>query len=185
MKTLFENECCAAAWGLSDFYKDCEEEIKTVWESGEDFTTDYGCKKEIHYANIERRNGTTTVTARAYIDELMELIDTAIWRAYGGNDKSSGGYDAVSKIFNLDPNTDEDKIHDRMQEIADSVCEMYEEGHEASSELPPGATWDQFVETLDRCETEAATKAEECYQAIVEAIKWYLEECLYIDLGSK
>lgn len=178
MKTLFENEGYASQWSLSDFYEDCEAEIKAVWESGEDFATDFGCKKEIHYASVERIGGTTTVTARSYIDELMDLIDTAIWSAYGGNDKSSCGYDAVSKIFKLDPHKDDDEIYSRMEDIADAVCEIYQEGHEHTETLPPGATWDQFVDTLDRCESEAAEKAEDCYKAIVECAKWYLEECL-------
>ena len=102
MKTIEQSSAYGAHWGLTDLYDEEAKNLRVAVESGEDFEFDYGCKKEIRYANITREGGDLTVTCRAYIDELPELTDTVIWRAFGGNDYADSGYHAIAKYHDLD-----------------------------------------------------------------------------------
>jgi hypothetical protein len=176
----------AAKWGLSDFYEDIEPRVKDVWEDkDQNFKFSWGCKKEIHYCEAERVDGTTTIEARAYIDELYDLVDTALWRAYGGSGKCSGGYDAVAKIHGLDPRKDEGKIHELMEECQGFAEETYEECHFGSAELDANATWDDFIRAIDEAETKAEKAAEANYQSVIEVMKWVIEEQWGVDLEEE
>lgn len=175
-----------AKWGLSDFNEGDEAIIREAWDRPDfNFKADWGCKKEIQYAHVERVDGVTTIRATACVDELHDLIDTCIWKDYGGNDKCNSGWDAVCRIFNLNPNTDDEIGYEKFDEICEALAECYEEYHEAQVELPVGATWDDFINGIDEASTKAEAHAEECFKSLVESVKRYMENYWDVQLEEE
>ena len=80
----------AAKYSLTDLFDAPFEMLKRVWESGEDFTTYYGCSKEFHYAKILRENGFTTIEVTAEMDNLFgsdnQLVFDALSEEFGYED---------------------------------------------------------------------------------------------------
>ena len=167
----------AAKWALSDFYEEDEELLRSIWMTeGQSFVADWGCKKEINYCHVERVNGRTTIIAKAFIDELPEIADTCLWRAFGGNDKCDSGWDALAKIHGLDCDKDHDRLISLFEDLEDYLRESHFEEHEAERLLESEATWEDFIDAIDEAESTAMRKAEECYQDLVEMTKRFLTD---------
>lgn len=172
MRDIFENYPGAycAHWSLAGMYDDAMGQLMEAIDSGENFTANWGCKKEIHYATITRIDGKMFISCVAFIDELPDLVDTMIWRAVGGNDVCDSGYDWVCKHHDLDPEKDADKAQEIMEEIEGWIVDQYSEDYEAhTSAMNPD--YDEVMKMVDKCEDEAAEKAEKAYQDMVETIR--------------
>lgn len=164
-----------AHWYLSDLYPENEEILRKAWDTpGLNFRAQLSCKKEIHYATVERVEGVTTIRATSCLDDLEDLVDTCIWQACGGNDYSGGGWDAIGKIFDLDPDADHDEIYKRLDEVCVSQAEDYTGETQAEVVLPAGATWDEFIKALDTAEYKADTQADAYFKDLIESVKTYM-----------
>ena len=171
MKTIEQSSAYGAHWGLTDLYDEEAKNLRVAVESGEDFEFDYGCKKEIRYANITREGGDLTVTCRAYIDELPELTDTVIWRAFGGNDYADSGYHAIAKYHDLDLTKDETKIMEIMEECEGWLDDIYQECHESMVNLGDCRNYDEVITTIDGLEEEVENAAQQNYWDMIECAK--------------
>lgn len=91
----------AAKWGVTDFYEDYEQALKAAIATGLPFDTGwYSVKKEIQSGRISRAktNGPITVEGSVSMDDGSDLLDTAFWKAAGGNQFCDSGWDALTKI---------------------------------------------------------------------------------------
>lgn len=162
----------AAKWALSDFYEEDEKLLRSIWVTeGQSFVADWGCKKEINYCHVERINGKTTIIAKAFIDELPEIADTCLWQAFGGNDKCESGWDGLAKIHGLDCDKDHDRLCSLFEELEERLSSYYSEEHESVESLESEATWEDFINAIDKAESTAMREAEECYQQLVEVCR--------------
>lgn len=174
MKNILENHAYGSTWGITCFYDDCEALLRQALDSGEDFLAEWGAKKEITFATVERGAGITYVEVRTGLDDLPDLVDTAVWRAFGGNDFSTSGFDAICKLHNLDPEKDGEKATTILEEIEDGVQDIYQEYFGGSVDLPRNASFDEIVEALERLESKAERDGHVCYDDIVDYIReWW------------
>ena len=134
----------AASWGLTDFYDECETLLRSVVESGEDFETDWGCKKEIRYASIVRDGGCVVVTVTSHMDDLYESDDLI--------------YDALWERMHTEEEIPADVI-ERIRDIA--IDNGIEDQNEAAFALPRSATFEDICEAIVKLEdyTEAGNTA--------------------------
>lgn len=134
----------AAQWGLTDFYSECEDLLRSAVESCKDFETDWGCKKEIRYASVVRDGGCVVVTVTSHMDDLYEDGDLI--------------YDALWERLHI-----EDEIPEEMFErIRDFAIDCgIEDQSEAAFALPRSATFEDICEAIEKLEdyTEASNTA--------------------------
>ena len=79
-------------YGLTDLYPKCEENLRTLMESGEDFRTAWDCKKELLSALVMRIDGKLRVTVSAWTDDLWESDDLI----YDAIDEATGREECVT-----------------------------------------------------------------------------------------
>lgn len=171
MKIIKPSSAYGAHWGLTDLYDEDAKNLREAVESGEDFVFEYGCKKEIRRAEIKRVNGELTVWCESELDELGSITDTIMWEAMGGNAYAGSGYSAVAKYHDLDPNKDEDKVMQIMEECEGWFEDIYEECHEHTVDLGICLDYDQVVAAIDDAENEAEAAAQKCYGDMIECAK--------------
>jgi hypothetical protein len=125
----------AAKWGLTDFYPEAEQKLKDLLASGEDFTTTYGCKKEIRYCEITKDTGADDlwVTVTAWMDDLWDG-DALI-------------YDTMKEEIELP----EDIIYGIREAAID--CEI-DDHTTLSILLPASATYADVIEAIESLEAE-------------------------------
>lgn len=152
----------AAKWGISDFYEDSEELLREALDSGEDFTTEWGCKKEIRYATLTKEDGKITVQVCCHMDDLYEeddLIYDALW----------------SRL-----RTEEELPDELIESIRETASEEWMHDYaEAEAELPASATFEEICAKLEELETDAEKENDETFNHLcnmVEAMyKWWKE----------
>lgn len=175
MQELFINSgTYAAKWGVTDLYEDEDKLLREAIASGEPFTTGwYGAKKEIEYALIVREvaGGPIRVEGRSIMDDGPDLVDTALWRAAGGNDFCVSGWDALDKHGVVDD--------DAKYQLIDDICEACDLGEnnlaEGEVELPATATYDEVMEALDKLIGEADASNTDWFNDTVEYCKLILK----------
>jgi hypothetical protein len=172
MENIIDGHSYGSTWGITCFYEDVETKFRAVFESGEDFYAAWGAKKEIVYAEVERGKDELWVVVRTSIDELPELVDTAVWRAFGGNDYADSGFDAICKSHDLDPKKDEARALEILEEIQTQLEDVYQETFALSRRLPRTTTFDEMVDDLSELEDAVNKESGACYVAMVE----YIEE---------
>ena len=176
MKNILAGHVYGSTWGITCFYDDCEEIFRKAVDSGEDFYAEWGAKKECVRAEVERTEDTVKVKVEVSIDELSELMDTAVWRAFGGNDFAGSGFDAICKLHDLDRANDKDfeRAMEILEELEDGVRDMYMEHFAVYETLPLNATFEQIVNILNKLEDEMQAESQRCYDDIVEYIRvWW------------
>lgn len=152
----------AAKWGLSDFYEDSEAKLREALASGEDFTTEWGCKKEIRYATLTKEGDTISLLVSCHMDDLYEeddLIYDALWARLRSEEELP------------------EEIIDSIREVA--ADEWMHDYAEASAELPASATFEEICAKLEELETDAEKENDETFNHLcdmVEAMyKWWKE----------
>ena len=86
-------------WGLTDLYAECEEKLRDLLQSGEEFITDWcGSKKEIISARYSRHNGVITVEVCQSIDDLDDLLRSLCGRLLSGEAGKDGGAEEEDEI---------------------------------------------------------------------------------------
>lgn len=161
----------AAKWSLSDFYEEDEVILKNAIASGENFKAEWGCKKEIHYASLEKNDNGICIEVRVYIDELEDLLDTAIWQAAGGNDVCSCGWHWLQMHH-------KGKEHEVFESLIKLIRQgdYYPECHTCTLVLLRDAIFEEVVDTINEAEDEAEKIAEQCYQEISILVKQWMEK---------
>ena len=139
-------------WGLTDLYAECEEKLRDLLQSGEEFITDWcGSKKEIISARYSRLNGVITVEVCQSIDGLWESEDLI--------------YDAVWEKLHTEELELPEEIIDSIRDA--SIDEGIDDNITLSEELPSDASYDDVMAAVGRLEnsTDEALSA------------WYKELC--------
>lgn len=171
MKVIKLTGSYGAHWGLTDLYPEYEEQLRAAIESGEDFVFSYGCKKEIHQAEIKRANGELTVWCEAAIDELGSLTDTVMWEAMGENAYAGSGYEAIAKYHDLDPSKDRERICEILDECQSWFEGIYQEYFESSVSGEGTRSFEEVMDLVAGCEEEADNAAKQCYEDLIECAK--------------
>ena len=152
----------AAKWGLTDFYPEAEQKLKDLLASGEDFTTTYGCKKEIRYCEITKDTGGDElwVSVTAWMDDLWSGDGDALI------------YDTMKEEIELP-----EDIIDSIRTAA--VYDDIDDHTTLSVLLPAHATYEHIVMAIEDLERETEEANENMFNrlaGIVEAHIQYLKE---------
>lgn len=151
----------ASKWGLTDFYDESAEKLKSALASGEDFNTGwFGCKKEINYAKYVKCGNYFEISVSAHIDDMYESDDLI--------------YDALWEVAKSEEELSED--------IIDSIrdCAMWDgitDYTELSETIPVAdATFEKVVEITDRLESQAMEHNHEMFKQLCEIVKDHIQE---------
>ena len=138
----------AAQWSLSDFYPECEAKLQALLDAPEDFITDrFGCKKEIHYAQISRINNKLTVWVSCYMDPPEEIV----WSE-------------------LDERFPEDGAPDDLLESLTNLAYECDNYVDEEREMPIDSTLEDIKNVLDILEDLADSELETKYNELIAAI---------------
>ena len=152
----------AAKWGISDFYEDSEAKLREALASGEDFTTEWGCKKEIRYAALTREGDKILLQVDCHMDDLYESDDLI--------------YDALWERLKLEEELPEEIIDSILEVASDEWMQDYAE---ASAELPASATFEEICAKLDELTDEAEKENDDTFKhlcdMVEDAYKWMKE----------
>lgn len=157
----------AGQWGITDLYEDQEKALVAVLASGAPFDTEwYGAKKEIEYGRISRarRNGPILVQARdCSMDEALELADTAVWRASGGNKVCGSGRQHLANLGLSDQD---------IETVLEDLAEASEIGDDWSTERGSVLHWKsglaRIKKKLDEMMSECNAESTQVYEGFVE-----------------
>ena len=149
---ICEGGCYGSHWGLTDLYPKCEENLRTLMESGEDFRTTWDCKKELLSALVMRIDGKLRVTVSAWTDDLWESDDLI--------------YDALCDATGREECLTEETI----SAIRDMAYEVGCDDHaEVSQEVP--SDYDALMSIIPNLADAAESECHKWYQALVRIIK--------------
>lgn len=163
--------CDAAHRGVADFYERFSDALATALASGDPFDTrQYSVKHESRTGRVsrQRRNGPILVETSAHMDDLSSLVDTAFWRAAGGNDYADSGHEALTKLGQAD-----DEIESLFEEQGD-FCETVHSNSQQT--LRWNSSFARVQAALRACENDCETELEHSYQALVESCKMKIAE---------
>lgn len=160
MKTIeISSGWYASKWGLTDFYPESEEKLRSALDSGEDFETEwFGCKKEIRYAQYERCGETFTVRVACHMDDLFEEPDLI--------------YDALWEACHMEKEFPEDII-DSIRDAAIGDC--IDDSTVLSKDLPASATFEEIIRVTDELEEEAEAENKRMYNTLIDIVKAHVE----------
>jgi len=156
-KTVKNWDICDGAdygskWGLTDLYPNCEANLRTLLESGEDFCTEWYSKKELLSVVLMRISGKLTASVSAWTDDLWEsddLIYDAVWEATG---------------------REECLTEDTVSAIRDTAFEAEIDDHTCvSCDVPDD--YDKLMDTISEMADAADKECNKWYQTLVEIVK--------------
>lgn len=173
---MFNTGDYAAHWGITDLYPENEAALRAALASGEPFDTGwYGAKKEIEYARISRQgygNRILRVEVRTEIDDGPDLVDTAFWKAAGGNEFAGSGYDALMKL-----GLTEDDAIAKIDEVVDAF-EIWEDNQATDGADVDNPTYEELMakveELTDGCDAENSSTYHEVVtycETLIEQVK--------------
>ena len=164
-ENLFAKVEYAAKWSISDFYDEEGEMLEETIKAGKPFRAAWGCKKEIVYADVAGDGETIAATVTVGVDELPDLLDSAIWEAE--NKQDNCGSSAFTRLFGKDS---AEHFENLLDECTFAYQESFTEYQSCKNDF------EDLTELLDRLETEANDAAERCYKTIIELAKTYIAE---------
>lgn len=149
----------AAKWGLADFYPESEAKLREALDSGENFDTYYGCKKEIRYCRITRDEKSVTVSVESCMDDLYEsdeLIYDALWARL---------------------HTEEELPDETIEAITDHCYDLNlcDRG-EAVTILPREATFEEIVNAIKANESESEELNSVTFKTVCDIVESYYKE---------
>lgn len=151
----------ASKWGLTDFYDESAEKLKSALESGEDFCTGwFGCKKEINYAKYVKYGNGFNISVSAHIDDMYESDDLI--------------YDALWEVAK----SEEELPDDIIESIRDfAMWDGITDYTELSETIPVAdATFEKVVEITDRLESQAMEHNHEMFKQLCEIVKDHIQK---------
>lgn len=138
----------AAHWGLTDFYPEHAQALRAALASGEALDTGrFGAKKEIQFARIRREvvGGELQIVVWVEADDGLAQADTAVWKAYGGNDAASCGREALAKL-----GLSRREAVTELEALAAQAGMGEVVEHRQQTTLPPAATFEQVTACLEQ-----------------------------------
>jgi len=159
-----------AKWGVADFYDENEAALRAAIKGRMPFDTGfYGVKKEIQSARVWRsaRNGPIRITVSCEMDDPIDLVDTALWRAFGGNATCVCGSDALAKLGFSDDEADKSMVF-----LADGFQPQTTESDEATLHWKTG--FDGVCKALDLLADGCDSTLKQTYEELVEYCKEYI-----------
>jgi hypothetical protein len=162
----------AARWGVSDFYPEHQKALESVIATGKPFDTGwYSVKKEIQSARISRakHRGPISIEVSSCMDEGHDLIDTALWRAAGGNDVSSSGYEVLSML-----GLDEESSRKTIADLADEANLGEDNCSRSDLTIHWNSGLKRVKQGLNECSSETQRELENWYQAAIEICKRFI-----------
>lgn len=149
--------CCGeygAKWGLTDFYEKSEEIFRSAIASGADFEINYGCRKEIRYAEIVRDENGVSVSVTSCMDDLFEEDDLI--------------YDALWKRCKVE----EELPDDMVDEIRTLASELWlSDESTATRELHRSATFEEIVSAIGELEDETENSNSEMFKTLCDLVE--------------
>lgn len=144
----------ASKWCISDFYEEAETILRNAIDSGEDFDTGwFGCKKEINYAQIVRKDEEIIVSVTCHMDDLWDSEDLI--------------YDALWEMTKIEKELPSEII----ESILDAACdEQLDDYTTISASLPSSASYEDIIEALDKCEANADANNTGMYKMLCEIV---------------
>lgn len=153
----------AAQWGLTDFYEKSEKILREAIESGEDFETSYGCKKEIRYADIIRFDDMVSVSVTSCMDDLFEEDDLI--------------YDALWSRCHVEETLPDEII----QSIKDAAIDQgMNEESSGMTRLPATATFEQICDAISSLEQSTEDNNERMFNELCDIVEAHYD---YIKKG--
>lgn len=155
----------ASKWGATDFYPNCEQNLRELFASAEDFaTTECLCKKELVSVRFARHDHHVYITVTSWIDDLWDqsdLICDALWETKLDNKISEDKFDVFAE-----------EVRDMCFDagIDDSVTEYIE--------LAYDATYEQAIERAEFLETSNSVLLDSHFARLCDIVK---EVASYID----
>ena len=149
---ICEGRYYGSNWGLTDLYPECEANLRTLMDSGEDFRTVWDCKKELLSALVMRIDGKLRVTVSAWTDDLWESDDLI--------------YDALSDATDRE----ECLTVETLSVIRTLASEAGIDDHAEVSQMVPDS-YDALMCAIPFLADEAEKECGRWYQELVEIIK--------------
>ena len=167
----------AAHWGLTDFYPQHLEALEKALNDAEPFDTGwYSTKKECQTARVSCLEDPEKVSIQVScgMDSISDLVDSAIWEAYGGNDYAPSGYDAMKKHY---PHATDDQIQfaiDRFESQARDWYGFSDDNYEADSSTieigDPSEALELIKDTITSLASGCEKLLDDKYQLLVLAV---------------
>lgn len=149
----------AAKWGLTDFYPESEAKLREAIDSGEDFDTYYGCKKEIRYCRITRDDERVIVSVEACMDDLYESDELI--------------YDALWARLHTEEELPEETIEAIQNHCYDlSLCDR----GEAVAILPREATFEEITNAISSGESETEEINSIVFKTVCDIVEQHYKE---------
>jgi len=165
----------AAKWGASDFY---EAALRLALESAEPFDTGwYSTKKESQTARISCLEDPEKVSIEVScgMDNTPDLIDTAIWEAFGGNEYAGSGDEAMRKRY---PQATEAQIEEAISDLearTHGYITLGDDNYAGASKTveigSPEEAMEAIKEVIDELVDQAEQELEGRYQSLVKIIQ--------------
>lgn len=146
---IMEEGCYGSHCGITDLYSNCEKNLKTLLDSGEEFRAEWGSKKELLSACVMRANDKLIISVRNWIDDLWES-DDLIYDAY---------YDACGK--------EDDIPEEWLEEIRNCAFEVgCNDFSEASWSGDSTKSYEEIMDIISNLADKASTQCEEYYKML-------------------
>ena len=145
--------------GLTDLYPECENNLRWLLNSGEDFRTEWcGSKKEIISAQYERLEGKVTV----YVCQSMDSL----------YDEDALIYDAAYDVFHREDELTDDSI----DTIRDAAWELgIEDEVTLWDVLPDDATYEDCMDAVDTLWNRTEEVLKDQYEMLKEIVGEFAE----------
>jgi len=171
---IFKGATDHAKWGVTDFYEEDETELREALRSGAPFDTGwYGVKKEIQSGRITRpkRNGKLYIEVSTSMDSAMDLADTAMWRAAGGNAYCDSGLDALMKV-----GLTEERADETLESVGDDLGLGEDNTVSRDLWLHAKTGFDRLCQRMDEILDDADGENEVLFKALIERCKEAFDE---------
>lgn len=168
----------AAKWGVSDFYEAHELALKEALATRQPFDTGwYAVKKEIQSARIwrGRAGGPVLLQVSASMDDWPDLVDTALWSAWGKRLEADSGYDVLVKL-----GLSEQEAQAWLDELVDSESSNACLGEDNSitrvAQCAGNIAFRGLCQRLDVLADSAEEELKSVYAGLVEHCAWRLSQ---------
>lgn len=156
--------------GVTDLYPENESALRAALKDGLPFDTGWwAVKHEIQSARVSRpkRNGPISVCVSSEMDEPVDLADTAVWEAFGGNKTCDGGHDALTKLGFHD-----DQVYAVLEQLAQGYDPQTSEYAEQTLHWRSG--FEAICKALDNLADYCSDELKARYEGFVDYCKDYI-----------
>lgn len=149
----------ASKWTLTDFYLPCEAKLREALTSGYDFDTTWECRKEDRSCWLLRTNDAVRVHIESRMDDLYDCDDLI--------------YDALFARLHLEEELPEETI----EAIKDHCYDLdLLDSSMASAILPREATFEEIINAISSCETEAEEINSITFKTVCDIVEQHYKE---------